>query len=185
MKSLLQRWVGAVGVLSVSVVPAAAAAACPPLLDHTFPALLDGRPVHLCQYAGKVILAVNTASQCGFTPQYEGLQKLYARLKDRGFVIIGFPSNEFGGQEPGSDQEIASFCQLNYGVDFPMVGKTAVTGEDANPFFKQLVKASGTRPKWNFYKYLINRDGTEVVAFSSLTKPDSRSLQKKIDEFLR
>jgi glutathione peroxidase len=185
MRSVLQPWTRAIGLISASVVPLAAAAACPPLLDHRFPGLLDGKPVNLCQYAGKVILAVNTASNCGFTSQYDGLQKLYANLKDKGFVIIGFPSNDFGKQEPGSDTEIASFCRMNYGVDFPMVGKTAVTGDDANPFFQQLVKVSGTRPKWNFYKYLINRDATEVVAFSSLTGPDSKSLLKKIEEFLK
>ncbi len=183
MQSILNRWLG-VGLHRSCVVPDGQRGHCPPLLDHSFPSLTGGKPIRFAQYAGQVILAVNTASECGFTPQYEGLQKLYVELKDRGFVIVGFPSNEFGGQEPGSDKEIAGFCQLNYGVEFPMAAKSAVTGASANPFFRQLVEASGTRPKWNFYKYLINRDATEVVSFSSLTKPDSKSLRKKIEQFL-
>ncbi len=139
----------------------------------------------LCQYAGKVILVVNTASFCGFTSQYEGLEKLYAQLKDRGLVVLGFPSNDFGEQEPGSEKEIADFCRLTYGIEFPMVAKTTVKGKDANPFYRQLAEMSGSKPRWNFHKYLINRDGTQVVAYTSFTKPEDRSLLKKIDEFLK
>ena len=106
------------GLLTMGVVPMSSAAECPPLLNHTFPGLQDGQAMPLCQYAGKVILVVNTASLCGFTSQYEGLEKLYARLKDKGLVVVGFPSNDFGEQEPGSDKEIADFCRLTYGVEF-------------------------------------------------------------------
>jgi len=185
MTSIVKRWFGIVGLVSASILPTAASAACPPLLDHTFSNLQDGKPMPLCQYAGKVILVVNTASYCGFTSQYDGLEKLYARLKDRGLVVLGFPSNDFGEQEPGSEKEIADFCRLTYGVEFPMVGKTSVKGKDANPFFVKLGQLSDSKPKWNFHKYLINRDATQVVAFSSFTKPDDKDLLKKIDEFLK
>ena len=173
------------GLLTLGVVPAASAGECPPLLSHTFPALQDGKPMPLCQYAGKVILVVNTASFCGFTSQYEGLEKLYARLKDKGLVVLGFPSNDFGEQEPGSDKEIADFCRLTYGVEFPMVAKTTVKGKDANPFYLKLADITGSKPRWNFHKYLINRDATQVVAYTSFTKPDDKDLLKKIDEFLK
>lgn len=157
---------------------------CPPLLDHVFPRLQDEKPQSLCQWQGKVILVVNTASYCGFTNQYDGLEKLYARLRDKGLVVIGFPSNDFGEQEPGSNREIADFCRLTYGVEFPMFARTTVKGADANPFYKELVRISGTKPKWNFYKYLIDRSGREVVAYSSFSGPDDRKLLEKIDEFL-
>ena len=173
------------GLLTLGVVPVSSAAECPPLLNHTFPGLQDGKAMPLCQYAGKVILVVNTASFCGFTSQYEGLEKLYARLKDKGLVVVGFPSNDFGEQEPGSDKEIADFCRLTYGVEFPMVAKTTVKGRDANPFYLKLAELTGSEPRWNFHKYLINRDATQVVAYSSLTKPDEGDLLKKIDEFLK
>lgn len=168
-----------------SAADAAPPAACPPLLKHSFSKLQDGSPLPLCQYAGKVILVVNTASYCGFTSQYDGLEKLYARLKGQGLVVLGFPSNDFGEQEPGSDKEIADFCRLTYGVEFPMVAKTVVKGRQANPFYLQLAEITGSKPRWNFHKYLINRDASQVVAFSSMTKPDDRELLKKIDEFLK
>lgn len=170
---------GLVGLASV-----AAADACPPLLDHQFTRLQDGAPMNLCNYAGKVILVVNTASFCGFTKQYDGLEKLYAEYKDAGLVVVGFPSNDFGEQEPGSDKEIADFCRLTYGIEFPMATKTVVKGDAAHPFYKQLAKASGSTPKWNFHKYLISRDASQVEAFTSMTKPESSSLRKKIDQFL-
>ena len=173
------------GLLTLGVVPVSSAAECPPLLNPTFPGLQDGKAMPLCQYAGKVILVVNTASFCGFTSQYEGLEKLYARLKDKGLVVVGFPSNDFGEQEPGSDKEIADFCRLTYGVEFPMVAKTTVKGRDANPFYLKLAELTGSEPRWNFHKYLINRDATQVVAYSSFTKPDDGDLLKKIDEFLK
>ncbi len=170
--------------LTLGVVGEAAAGECPSLLRHQFTRLQDGQPMPLCQYSGKVILVVNTASYCGFTSQYDGLEKLYARLRDRGLVVLGFPSNDFGDQEPGSDKEIADFCRLTYGVEFPMVSKTSVKGSAAHPFYKALAAQSGGRPMWNFHKYLIDRSGTRVLSFSSLTKPDDRELLARIEEFL-
>ena len=181
----LKRSILAAGLLTLGVVPVSSAVECPALLNHTFPALQDGKPMPLCQYAGKVILVVNTASFCGFTSQYEGLEKLYAQLKDRGLVVLGFPSNDFGEQEPGSDKEIADFCRLTYGVEFPMVAKTTVKGRDANPFYQKLAEMTGSKPRWNFHKYLINRDGTQVAAYTSFTRPEDKDLLKKIDEFLK
>ena len=181
----MKRYLGVAGLLSLGIVQVSSAAECPPLLNHTFPGLQDGKQQSLCQYQGKVILVVNTASFCGFTSQYEGLEKLHARLKDKGLVVLGFPSNDFGEQEPGSEKEIADFCRLTYGVEFPMVGKTVVKGKDANPFYVKLAQITDSKPKWNFHKYLINRDATQVVAFSSFTKPDDKDLLKKIDEFLK
>ena len=185
MFSQLKRWFGIAGLISVSVVQVAVAGQCPPLLDHNFASLQDGKPMPLCQYAGKVILVVNTASYCGFTSQYDGLEKLYARLKDKGLVVLGFPSNDFGEQEPGSEKEIAEFCRLTYGVEFPMVSKTVVKGKGAHPFYLKLAEITGSKPKWNFHKYLINRDATQVIAYTSFTKPDDKDLLKKIDEFLK
>lgn len=185
MLTLLKRWLGLAGILGAGVVHAAANGQCPPLLDHTFARLQDGQPMPLCQYAGKVLLVVNTASYCGFTSQYDGLEKLYDRLKDRGLVVIGFPSNDFGGQEPGTEKEIADFCRLTYGVEFPMVAKTVLKGAQKNAFYQQLAKATGSSPKWNFHKYLISRDATRVVAFGSMTRPDDKDLLAKIEEFLK
>jgi glutathione peroxidase len=146
--------------------------ACPALLQHTFPRLQDEKPQPLCQYAGKVLLVVNTASFCGFTPQYEGLEKLHARYAQAGLVVLGFPSNDFA-QESGSNKEIADFCENTFGVKFPMFGKSAVRGKDANPLFRALAAQSGGRaPLWNFHKYLVGRDGRVVDNYSSLTKPD-------------
>jgi len=186
MIRFIKSWLVFAGAVATGMAsPAAAAGACPPLLDHTFTRLQDGKPMPLCQYAGQVILVVNTASYCGFTSQYDGLEKLYARLKDKGLVVIGFPSNDFGEQEPGSEQEIAEFCRLTYGVEFPMAGKTVVKGRDANPFYRKLAEVTGSQPRWNFHKYLINRDATQVVAFGSMTKPDDKALLNRIDEFLK
>ena len=185
MFSTIKRWLGIAGMISAGVLPAAAAGECPTLLNHNFTKLQDGQPMPLCQYAGKVILVVNTASYCGFTSQYDGLEKLYARLKDKGLVVLGFPSNDFGEQEPGGNKEIAEFCRLTYVVQFPMLGKSVVKGERANPFYLQLAKITGSTPRWNFHKYLINRDATQVAAFGSMTKPDDRELLNKIDEYLK
>lgn len=179
------HWVGMTGLLSMGLLPLAASAACPALLDHSFPALVDGKPQSLCQYQGKVILVVNTASFCGFTDQYDGLEKLHSAYRDRGLVVVGFPSNDFGEQEPGSNKEIADFCRLTYGVQFPMMAKSVVVGRNANPFYRKLAEVTDSRPKWNFHKYLINRDASQVVAFGSTTRPDDKALLRKIDEFLK
>nr|WP_230427764.1 glutathione peroxidase [Undibacterium luofuense] len=160
------------------------AASCPAVLNHSFNRLQDDAPQNLCQYKGKVALVVNTASYCGFTKQYEGLEKLYARLQDKGLVILGFPSNDFGKQEPGSSKEIADFCFNTYGVKFPMFAKSSVSGKDINPLYAELVKATGTTPKWNFYKYLIDRNGKVLAAYSSMTTPDDKKLLSDIDKAL-
>jgi glutathione peroxidase len=145
---------------------------------------LQGRPADLSQYAGKVALVVNTASQCGFTPQYAGLEKLYEELKGRDFVILGFPSNDFGGQEPGTPEEIATFCQKNYGVTFPMFSKVVTkAGADQSPIYAFL-GASGSLPSWNFGKYLVDRDGKVIQFFASDVTPESKELRAAIEKAL-
>jgi glutathione peroxidase len=161
-----------------------AATSCSPLLSQTFPRLQDEAPQNLCQYQGKVILVVNTASFCGFTSQYEGLEKIYAKYKDQGFVVLGFPSNDFGQQEPGSNKEIADFCKNTYDVKFPMFAKSSVSGINPNPLFKMLIAKTGTTPKWNFYKYLIDRNGNVIESYGSMTKPSSSSLTAAIEKLL-
>ena len=137
---------------------------------------LTGEDRDLAAYAGKVVLVVNTASQCGFTPQYEGLEKLYQSYGEQGFVVLGFPSNQFGGQEPGSDDEIGSFCQKNYGVSFPMFSKIDVNGPDAHPLYQWLKDEKGgllgEKIKWNFTKFLVGKDGKVVKRYGSTTKPE-------------
>lgn len=159
-------------------------AACPVILHHTFNRLQDDVKQDLCQYAGKVILVVNTASFCGFTKQYEGLEALYAKYADKGLVVLGFPSNDFGGQEPGNAKEIADFCFNTYGVKFPMFAKSSVKGKEVNSFYAELIKATGTTPKWNFYKYLIDRKGKVVDSYTSVTTPDSKQLVGAIEKAL-
>lgn len=154
---------------------AAYPASCPSLLRQSFDRLQDEKPQSLCQYAGKVLLVVNTASFCGFTRQYEGLEALDRKYRANGLVVLGFPSNDFA-QETGSNKEVADFCENTFGVKFPMFVKSAVRGSDANPLFKELARQTGTTPKWNFYKYLVGRDGKVVAAYSSLTEPDDRDL---------
>ena len=160
------------------------AGSCSPLLSHTFPRLQDEAPQSLCQFQGKVILVVNTASFCGFTSQYEGLEKLYAKYKDHGLVVLGFPSNDFGQQEPGSNKDIADFCKNTYDVKFPMFAKSLVSGSNPNSLFKMLIAKTGTTPKWNFYKYLIDRNGNVVDSFGSMTKPTSSSITGEIEKLL-
>ena len=138
----------------------AAQSPCPSILDHEFANLMN-EPVSLCQFRGKVLLIVNTASECGYTPQYEGLESLYRRYRDKGFAVLGFPANDFGGQEPGSNKQIAQFCQVNYGITFPMFAKTSVVGANANPLFRELAAKTGKPPRWNFHKYLIDRAGQD------------------------
>jgi glutathione peroxidase len=160
-----------------------AAAACPALLDRNMNDILD-KPRSLCEYAGKVVLVVNTASQCGYTPQYEGLEALYRKYRDRGLVVLGFPSNDFGGQEPGSNQEIAAFCVNQYAIDFPMFGKTSVRGREANPLFAELARATGAEPRWNFHKYLVARDGKRVQSFDTRVAPGDAKLVGAIEQLL-
>jgi glutathione peroxidase len=160
-----------------------AAGACPAVLQHTFPRLQDEKPQPLCQYAGKVLLVVNTASFCGFTPQYQGLEALHARYRDSGLVVLGFPSNDFA-QEKGSNKEIAEFCENTFGVKFPMFGKSAVRGSDANPLFRQLAAQTGNAPTWNFHKYLIGRDGKVIAHYGSMTRPDDPALVRALEQQL-
>lgn len=161
----------------------AQAADCPALLNHQFSRLQDETPQNLCQYAGKVAVVVNTASYCGFTSQYEGLEKLYARYKDKGLVVLGFPSNDFS-QEPGDNKKIADFCYNTYGVKFPMFAKSSVTGREANSLFAALMKAGAKEPSWNFNKYVIGRDGKLVGSFGSMTKPDDRKFVAALEQAL-
>jgi glutathione peroxidase len=158
--------------------------ACPALLNQQFNRLQDDAPQNLCQYAGKVALVVNTASYCGYTSQYEGLEALYAKYRERGLVVLGFPSNDFGGQEPGGSKQIAEFCFNTYGVKFPMFAKSAVTGKDANPLHAQLASASGQAPEWNFHKYLLGRDGKLVANFPSRVTPGDGKLVAAIETAL-
>ncbi len=140
---------------------------------------------NICQtYRGKVLLVVNTASRCGFTDQYADLEQLYADYRDRGLEIAGFPSNDFGNQEPGNESSIKSFCRLTYGVRFPMYAKTRVRGETADPFYKALADAAGTEPRWNFHKYLLDRDGNLVGSFGSSTNPQGRKMIEAIESVL-
>lgn len=158
---------------------------CPPALDFHKRTLAGDDRVHLCEaFRDKVVLVVNTASKCAFTSQYEGLEALYARYKERGLVVAGFPSNDFGGQEPGSEKQIQDFCRLTYSVQFPMFEKTAVRGADADPFYRHLIAVSGEAPRWNFHKYLLGRDGRVVASFGSSTRPDDVKLIAAIEELL-
>ena len=158
---------------------------CPPLLDLSVRKLASNEVINLCEaYRGRVILVVNTASKCGFTPQYDGLEALYRKYKDRGLVVLGFPSNDFMKQEPGTEQEIQSFCRLTYSVEFPMFEKVSVTKGSATPLFARLAEAGAPYPKWNFYKYLIDRDGHYVDYFASITSPESDKVVKAIERLL-
>ena len=182
----LIRCLTGLGLLMASslVSAAAPAAACPSTLNHTLLRLQDEKPQSLCQYAGKVVLAVNTASYCGFTKQYTGREALHQKYQAEGLVVLGFPSNDFA-QEKGSNKEIADFCESTFGVKFPMFAASSVRGEQANPFFRHLIAQGAPSPKWNFYKYLIGRDGKLVESYSSMTDPDSRSLTSAIEKSLK
>jgi len=172
-----------IGLLAVPV--QADEAVCSPLLDVELRRLASDETVRLCDaYRGKVLLLVNTASKCGFTPQYEGLEALYSEYRDRGLVVLGFPSNDFMGQEPGSEEQISEFCRLTYSVEFPMFEKMHVRGQDAHPLFARLVEAGASQPQWNFYKYLIGRDGNFVAQYPSTTKPTSEKLVRTIEGLL-
>lgn len=148
----------------------------------------DGRNVPLENFRGQVLLVVNTASKCGFTPQYEGLEELYKKYGKRGFVILGFPCNQFAHQEPGTNEEIAQFCLINYGVTFPVMARIDVNGSDAHPIFKYLKKKSrslfGRSIKWNFTKFLISRDGTSIERFAPATKPSAleSAIEKRLEQ---
>ncbi len=164
-----------------------AAPACPSLLARQFPRLQDEKSQDLCQYAGKVLLVVNTASFCGYTPQYRSLETLYGRYRERGLVVLGFPSNDFGQQEPGSAKQIADFCENTFGVRFPMFSKSRVSaaaGSAANPLFADLAARTGQWPRWNFHKYLVARDGVGVVSVGSDTDPLDKAFVAQVEQLL-
>jgi len=161
----------------------AASVACPALLNHTVPRLQDGKPQSLCQQAGKVLLVVNTASYCGFTSQFEGLEALNAKYGARGLVVLGFPSNDFR-QEDADAKKTAEVCFNTYGVKFPMFATTTVRGGSAHPFFRELAQATGQQPSWNFNKYLVGRDGKPIAHFGSTTAPTSAAMSGAIEKAL-
>jgi len=159
--------------------------ACSDTLNFTFKRLDQSRDERLCeQYRGKLLLIVNTASKCAFTPQYDGLEKLYREYKNRGLVVLGFPSNDFAGQEPGTEKQILNFCRLTYNVEFPMFEKVHVIQQNASPFYQKLAELSGEYPKWNFHKYLISTDGQLIGSFKSNVKPSDSGLIKLINQHL-
>jgi glutathione peroxidase len=166
------------------VAESATSPACPAIRKKSFRRLQDDAPQNLCQYAGKVVLVVNTASYCGFTSQYEGLEKLYANRAGQGLVVLGFPSNDFGQQEPGDSKQIADFCFNTYGVKFPMFEKSVVKGKGANALFRDLSLATGKSPSWNFHKYLIDRKGQVLASYPSETSPEDPRLVADLNRAL-
>jgi glutathione peroxidase len=192
--SVLTLLIATSGLPSWAATPVAAtsptmatATKCPALLQRDIPRLQDEKPQSLCQYAGKVIVVVNTASFCGFTSQYKGLETLHKRYRDRGLVVLGFPSNDFGAQEPGSNKDIAAFCENTFDVKFPMFMKTRVaasSGTALSPLYADLKQLSGASPKWNFHKYVIARDGHTVLSFASEVEPTGTAFTKPLEQLL-
>ena len=172
---------------------------CPALLNREAPRLQDEKPQNLCQYAGQVVVVVNTASFCGYTPQYTSLEALYARYRARGLVVLGFPSNDFGAQEPGSAKAIADLCENTFGVKFPMFAKSQVVSLPArpakagaspsasapiNPLFAELARRTGQAPQWNFHKYLVGRDGLAVISHPSQVDPMAPAFLRDVEKLL-
>ncbi|WP_377808345.1 glutathione peroxidase [Azospirillum sp. A29] len=170
---------------ALSIMGGASAMAASSAYDFTFQSI-DGKPLPLSQFKGKTILVVNTASQCGFTPQYKGLEALWQRYRDRGLVVVGVPSDDFGGQEPGNANQIKDFCEVNYSIDFPMADKTVVSGDSAHPFYRWAADELGflAKPRWNFHKYLVGPDGKLVSWFSTMTDPESDKVREAIETLL-
>ncbi len=177
MKKLLGLFLGITAMTSI------ANAACPDLYNHQV-TTLQGEVLDLCNYQDKPILVVNTASKCGFTPQFEQLEGMYKQYKDKGLLVIGFPSNDFK-QELTDNKQIGDFCKLTYAVKFPMAAKSSVTGPNANPLYKQLIAATGEAPQWNFYKYVIEPKGKSITAYSSTVLPNSDEILGKIKPYLK
>ena len=179
--STMRKFLGAL-LLLISTTASANEGA---LLDQDFRLLASDEVVNLADtYAGKVLLVVNTASKCGNTPQYDGLEKLYEEYGEDGLVVLGFPSNDFLGQEPGTEEQIQDFCRLTYSIKFPMFEKVTVKKGDAHPFFDKLADAAGTYPSWNFHKFLIGRNGELISEFSPRTQPYDQELIAEIDSAL-
>ncbi|HEY0710024.1 MAG TPA: glutathione peroxidase [Polyangia bacterium] len=172
-----------VGVLAAAASPAKPGKERPMSLYDLNAATIDLKPQPLAAYKGRVVLVVNTASECGFTPQYEGLEQLHQGLKDKGFAVLGFPSNEFGGQEPGSEAEIKKFCSLKYNITFPMFAKVKTKGDDKSPIYGFLTAKHG-EPKWNFHKYLVGKQGQVIKAYPSKTTPNDPGLRADIEAAL-
>jgi glutathione peroxidase len=170
-------WVGSAGLVSANE--------CPAALDFQKRLLAGDDVIHLCEFMqDKVVLVVNTASKCAYTPQYEGLEQLYEKYRERGLVVAGFPSNDFANQEPGSEKEIRDFCRLTYSVRFPLFEKVRVRGQDTDEFYQHLIAATGDEPRWNFHKYLIDRQGDVVASFPSQVTPADGRLIDAIEELL-
>lgn len=177
----MQRWMLPIVAVLFSAAPAHAE---PAGSAHAFTfTSIEGEALPLSRFAGQTVLVVNTASQCGFTHQYAGLQDLWRRYRDRGLVVLGVPSNDFGGQEPGTEAEIKTFCEVNFDVDFPMTAKVQVTGEGAHPFYRWAADQFGVmaKPRWNFHKYLIGPDGRAVDWFSTATAPTADTVIQAIE----
>lgn len=174
----MKRWIGALALAFAVAQPVLAG-----VLDHEYRRLAGEEKVNLAQtYGGQVLLVVNTASKCGFTPQYEGLEAMQQKYAAQGFAVLGFPSNDFMGQEPGTEADIQEFCTLTYGVKFPMFEKVVVRGAEASPIYRDLAAATGEQPGWNFHKYLIDRSGKVVASFGSRVKPDAPELVAAIEK---
>jgi len=176
-------------IFSFMTIPAhttiAGESSCPETLNFSKRSLAGKENIDLCKaYLGKVVVVVNTASKCGYTYQYDGLEAIYRKYKDKGLVVIGFPSNDFGGQEPGSEKQIQDFCRLTYGVEFPMFEKTRVRKENADPIYKTLAKIAGEYPQWNFHKYILNREGKLVASFNSKVEPQGEKMIRTIEGLL-
>jgi len=170
----------------ISMTTLKANATCSPLLDHSVRQLAGDQVDRLCEvYQGQVVMVVNTASKCGFTPQFDGLESLYRKYKDQGFAVLGFPSKDFGNQEYGTEEEAAEFCRLTYGVQFPMYATTHAKKGKADPLFQGLAEAAdGDYPSWNFHKYIVDRKGNLVGSFGSFTGPSSRRIARVIEDAL-
>ena len=182
---LLMIPVFAAAIIIPTIAMADAEKTCPETLNFTKRTLAGKEDVNLCKaYLGKVVVVVNTASKCGYTYQYEGLEALYRKYKDKGLVVVGFPSNDFGGQEPGTEKQIQDFCRLTYGVKFPMFEKTHVSKYNADPIYKTLAGISGEYPQWNFHKYILDRNGKLVASFNSKVEPQGNKMITTIEGLL-
>lgn len=180
---LAKKTVARFGIVGLALGLAGTLAAS--VLDHTYRRLASPEQVHLGEtFGGQVLLIVNTASRCGFTPQYEGLEALHQEFQARGFAVLGFPSNDFMGQEPGTEEEIREFCTLNFGVRFPMFERVVVRGREATPLFRELAEAAGEAPRWNFHKYLVGRDGEVLASFGSRVRPEDPALRAAVERAL-
>ncbi len=180
----MMRMMSLLLLTATALLPVAASAACTGPLNHKL-TTLQGQPADLCEYSGKVVMVVNTASYCGNTPQYKALESLYEKYKDQGFVVLGFPANDFGGQEPGSNKEVADFCERTYKVRFPMFSKSSVVQHGDNPVIPELAAATGDWPEWNFHKYLIDRSGKQIKSFAASTNPANPDVVGQVEKFIK